>query len=414
MKWFSPYLLLLCAAVVCGADGSGSPSTGPRVFSLPSSGLVTARELLGQGDTILKPAIDALRAAADKLLPLEPASVMTKIKTAASGNKHDYFSFASYWWPDPTKLDGLPYVRRDGAPNPESRTGSDATALARTCNAVETLGLAYWFTGDQRHAEKAVQLIQVWFISSSTRMTPSLEHAQAIPGKTPGRAIGIIEGRYLTALTDGLALIKNSPAWTEASEKAMNSWLSRYFRWLTTSQNGKDIQNSESHHGTWYDVQAAHLALVIGKPNEAKKILLAFLADRFSKQINPDGSQAVEISRTHSFGTLLFNLEALMDLAHLGQQVGVDVWGYTTADGRSLRRALHYLAPYVDSAKKWPHHELRLADRARLLPLIADALSYGEDPQLRELLQKFGGTRTGKARWRLLWPASVPRVEHPG
>ena len=35
-------------------------------------------------------------------------SVMQKDQTAASGNKHDYLSLSRYFWPDPTKPDGLP------------------------------------------------------------------------------------------------------------------------------------------------------------------------------------------------------------------------------------------------------------------------------------------------------------------
>ncbi len=34
-----------------------------------------------------------------------------------SGDPHDYVSFARYYWPDPAKPDGLPYVNRDGQHN---------------------------------------------------------------------------------------------------------------------------------------------------------------------------------------------------------------------------------------------------------------------------------------------------------
>ena len=64
-------------------------------------------------------AYQALQAEADKLLDVQPLSVMMKEKVPASGNKHDYMSQARYYWPDPTKPDGLPYVSRDGESNPE-------------------------------------------------------------------------------------------------------------------------------------------------------------------------------------------------------------------------------------------------------------------------------------------------------
>ena len=43
-----------------------------------------------------------------------PWSVMDKQHVPPSGDKHDYMSLGPYWWPDPDKPDGLPYIRRDG------------------------------------------------------------------------------------------------------------------------------------------------------------------------------------------------------------------------------------------------------------------------------------------------------------
>ena len=50
---------------------------------------------------------------------MKPPSVMDKGVTPPSGDKHDYMSQAPYWWPDPTKPDGSPYIRKDGERNPE-------------------------------------------------------------------------------------------------------------------------------------------------------------------------------------------------------------------------------------------------------------------------------------------------------
>ncbi len=46
-------------------------------------------------------------------------SVMQKTQLPPSGNKHDYMSQGPYWWPDPSKPDGKPYIRKDGQRNPE-------------------------------------------------------------------------------------------------------------------------------------------------------------------------------------------------------------------------------------------------------------------------------------------------------
>jgi hypothetical protein len=375
----------------------------PRTFGVSATALVSARARLAQGEALLATPLAQLRAEADNLLVLKPASVMDKTKTAASGDRHDYVSLAPYWWPDPAKPDGLPYLRRDGEVNPERNVGTDFAALVRTCKAVETLGLAFWFTGHERYAQKAATLARVWFLDPAMRMNPNLEHAQAIRGINDGRGVGIIEARHLVGLTDGLALLAGSPAWPAADAAAMTAWLADYYRWLTTSKNGREEAAAENNHGSWYDVQATGLALVLGRTDDAKKLLSAVPTKRIARQIEPDGRQPLELTRTKSLNYSLFNLEALFLLSRLGEQVGVDWWNFTTHDGRSLRAALRYVAPYADPAKAWPKKDVEAADRARILPLLAEALRHGDDAQFREVLAKFSGSPAPGEHWRLCW-----------
>ena len=57
-----------------------------------------------------RPALDALRADANRALDIAPQSVMDKKALPPSGDRHDYMSLGSYWWPNPDTADGLPYV----------------------------------------------------------------------------------------------------------------------------------------------------------------------------------------------------------------------------------------------------------------------------------------------------------------
>ena len=147
-------------------------------------------------------------------------------------------------------------------------------------------------------------------------------------------------------------------------------------------------------------MQAAHLALVLGKTADAKKILADAPAKRLARQIEPDGRQPLELARTTSFNYSLFNLEALLRLARLGEHVGADLW--SVPGDRTLRAAVRYVAPYADPAAKWPKEDIKAPDRARLLPLLAETLRHGDDPALRDLLAKFADPKTAAARWRLL------------
>ena len=77
---------------------------------------------------------------ADKALNAHHLSVMMKDKTPPSGDKHDYLSQARYFWPDPTKPDGKPYISRDGVSNPELDK-LDRNRLGEMANNVTTLAL---------------------------------------------------------------------------------------------------------------------------------------------------------------------------------------------------------------------------------------------------------------------------------
>jgi hypothetical protein len=106
---------------------------------------------------------------------IAPPSVTEKEQAPPSGDRHDYMSLAPYFWPDPTKPGGRPYVRRDGERNPESRDprANDGPRIAKMGNAIETLSLAYFFTGDKKYATHAADMARVWFIAPATRMNPN-------------------------------------------------------------------------------------------------------------------------------------------------------------------------------------------------------------------------------------------------
>ena len=52
---------------------------------------------------------------AEKYIKMTPLSVTAKKKLPPSKDPRDYMTLSPYWWPDSTKIDGLPYIRKDAS-----------------------------------------------------------------------------------------------------------------------------------------------------------------------------------------------------------------------------------------------------------------------------------------------------------
>ena len=341
---------------------SASAQTNPRVFILDAKQLA--------------PDLVKLERDARKALTSGPFSVTSKATTPPSGDKHDYMSQAPYFWPDPNRPNGLPYIRRDGERNPEIDKITDHRVLDQIESAVETLALAYHSTRNEEYAAKAAALLRVFFLDPATRMNPSLQFAQAIPGLNTGRGIGLIETRGLTRIVDAIGLLAGSKAWTASDQKGMEQWFAKFLQWMLESKNGRDEAAAKNNHGTFYDVQVVSFALFLGKTDLAKSVLETAKTKRIAVQIEPDGRQPLELARTRAWSYSVGNLDGLMRLARLGENVGVDLWNYETRDGRSIRKALEFLQPFASGEKKWSYQQLGEWPPQILLPLIRRAETH--------------------------------------
>ncbi len=374
MNRFAPLLALFVFSAAIAAEPA------PRYFSAKPGSLAKAKAQLSAGDKNLAKALRKLVTDADKALAEAPPSVTNKEKLPPSGDKHDYMSIAPYFWPNPETKDGLPYVRHDGKVNPESRDpkANDSPAIKVMGDNVETLALAYYFTGNETYAQGAAKVARVWFLDPTTRMNPHLKYAQAIMGVNDGRETGILEALHVSVAADALGLLAESNAWPKEDQKALKEWLRTYHDWLLKSDPGKDEHNAKNNHGTFFDVQAVRIALVLGRDDSAKRMLEEAKLRRIAVQIEPDGKQPLELDRTTSFSYSRFNLFALTELATLGEHAGVDLWNFTTEDGRSIRKAIDFMLPYADvPPKPWPLPQIKEKHESEFMPIFRQAtLAY--------------------------------------
>ncbi|HUP88253.1 MAG TPA: alginate lyase family protein, partial [Longimicrobiales bacterium] len=276
------------------------PARLPVTYTARADLLRKSKERIHRGDAELRPILAKLIANADSALKLGPFTVTAKERVPPSGDKHDYVSYAPYWWPDSTKPNGLPFIRRDGEVNQTTRRDSDVLRWYAFTDAVETLAHSFYFSDDVRYADRAAVLLRAWFLDPATRMNPNVNYGQAIPGVVEGRGIGLIDQRDFGRLLDAVSILEASPAWSDKDDTALRDWLRQYTTWLTTSKNGVDEAGEKNNHGTWYDVQLGALQLFLGDTASARALFEQAKEKRIAGQIDSIGQQPLEIARTRS------------------------------------------------------------------------------------------------------------------
>lgn len=360
----------------------------PQTFLLKPTVLQGHLNKINAGDTMLLAALKGVKTAAEGILKHPAYSVMLKRKTPPSGDKHDYMSVGPYWWPDSTKPDGLPYIRRDGQVNPERFGIQDAEYYTALCKDVYTLGIAWYFTHDPRYAAHAVKLVRTWFLDPATRMNPHLNYAQAIPGITAGRGIGVIDTHNTPLLLDGLQLLKAAPELTAADYIGVQSWYRRFLDWMRTSPIGLDEADELNNHGTWYDVQAVGIALFTGQPALARQIIEQDTKRRIDSQLQPDGRQPLELARTLSWNYSQMNLQGFQQLALLAENVNIDLWHYQSPGKKSLEQAFLWMLPFATGQKHWTYQQIKPMDPSGYLELAMTAHSHYPYVDLSALWQQ--------------------------
>ena len=335
------------------AQELGAFSPAPPIFTIDLQHIRQARLLSDQTGYPCEQALKALIVQADAALQQEPLTIVNKPILPLSGDKHDYMSVGPYWWPDPDKPDGLPYIRRDGEVNPETKK-TDRPLLAKLITTVKTLGIAYGFTQREDYATHAHLLLRTWFINPDTKMNPNLVFGQAIPGRCDGRGIGLIETTgFARDLLPAVRFLCKSASWSSRDTNDLQSWFHAFLNWMLTHPYGVDEARHGNNHSSAYDIQVATYALFVGQPDLAQMILKGVAERRIATQIEPNGEQPKELARTKALGYSSMNLELLLQLAELARQWGIDIANYESPDGRSLRRAFDWLYPYWTGKSEW-------------------------------------------------------------
>lgn len=322
---------------------------------------------LGQArETLLKQADKTLR-------ENQTYSVQSNDHIPPSGDKADYYSIGPYWWPDPTKENGLPYINKDGQLNPESRQNTDTKPLANLCQDARLAILAYALTNEESYAAHAAKLLRLFFLEEDSKMNPNLNFAQGVPGLSNGRCFGIIEGMPFAGLVEALPLLRGSASYTSDLESGLVAWFAQYHDWLTSDPLGIEESERENNHAVTYDVQALCIAGFLGRDSWSKAWLTRRSLPRIDQQITPSGGMPRELARTKSWNYTTMNLTHFFELALIAKRHGLDFFQEPSLEAPRIKAALDYALPYVDAPEQWPHKQIQKWDATKLRYALAIA-----------------------------------------
>jgi Alginate lyase. len=331
---------------------------------------------------------ELLRAEAEPWLTAKPPTVVIKDHLAPSGSPHDYVSIAAYWWPDPKKRDGLPWIRRDGEVNPVFYQ-YDNQRLETLCHGVTRLALHAEASGSAAHVRQAARFLRTWFIDPDTIMNPHLRYAQFVPGRDTGRHLGIIDTTSLVFALDAATRLPLGEHWTAADLDGLKRWFSAYLDWLLQSDFGRAQSRELGNHGMWYDAQVVAYALFCGREAVARRQIETTTVKRADQQLTRGGAQPHELARTLSFTYCTYNLLAFACVARMAKPLGLDLWDRKAkGHGASYRDALRWMLPYFAGEAKWTHRQLKPFDRSSAAVLLNLAWqATGDDALLPTLAQ---------------------------
>jgi len=301
---------------------------------------------LKSAETVLK---DQVKEEAEWAMQQQPITVTSASSVRSAGGKNDFYSEGDYWWPDPQNPDG-PYIQRDGMTNPGNFV-AHRLAMIRFSKIIGSLATAYKVTGDEKYVKHALLHLNAWFVNKQTMMSPHLLYAQAIKGRFTGRGIGIIDTLHLIDVAQGVLVMQSNIEGKNLA--AIKSWFTSYLSWLMSHPYGEAEMNAKNNHGTCFILQVASFAKLTGDQK-----LLKFCSDRYKNVLLPsqmaaDGSFPLEMARTKPYGYAIFNLDAMTALCQVLSTSEDNLWVYETADGKSIKKGIEFLYPFIVDKSKW-------------------------------------------------------------
>ena len=212
--------------------------------------------------------------------------------------------------------------------------------------------LAYSITLSPIYATAAANFVYTYFVNPDTRMTPNLQYGQMLRGPPSdanngvqnGQFMGIVDARGFISVWNSVAILKagGTDAWTDDMDAGLMEWAGNYSNWLVVSDLGQKAAMTPNNHGSFWMAQMAAIKYYQGDFDGVRSTINYYLTHQFLDQIAASGEQPFEATRTRPFHYRAFNLEAMIAIAKLGDQVGMNVWAAQSRYRATIQDALDF------------------------------------------------------------------------
>ena len=322
--------------------------------------------------------------------------VNNKVLVAASGDPHDYISVGPYFWPDPSKPDGKPWIEKDGQFNP-TRTQYDNGKMSKMAYRTEICALLWHFKRDKEAAEYAVKQLEYFFVAPETRMNPHLKYGQSVPGKVDGRPAGMIDALELLKVIDAVSMLSDYPGYTKELHAGLQKWFKQYATWMRTDKMAKKDWPVRQNHGLSYHTQIAAYMAFAGDMGAARGHL-NILKKRIVESIREDGIQPAEVRRTNGWSYSNYALMIIMQGVGVGKNIGFDLLNAEELSGIRVRAAVDYLIQFIKNPEKWPYKEIIGFSANRLSQILAQMYYHTGEKRYLDAYNSISGRRIRENR----------------
>lgn len=328
-----------------GTPTAETPSPTPQagVILVPDGNLRSLRRRVEGGEEPWHTAFQMLRSDADEALGATPRSVVDNGAPQGAGDPHKFGTDA-------------PYQGEDGVFSDEVNRG-DYFAALHMGEWIRNLAMAYGFTGEDRYAEKAVDLLHHWFVAPETRMHPSARnHGPHTKGFIGQNAIE----HYITIpkMIYGANYVRDHPHWSTKPDDPradMNRWVRQY---LADSESGGHRGGPEGNGiYKWWLVNRAVAAAYLDDTAALTRCFDDWRTTAF-RDFQPRGTFDFALARTRSLFYSLSALDALLLTAEVARHRGVDLYGHQVDGVNRLMKALEYHDRFLQTPDEWQWEEL--------------------------------------------------------